>query len=154
MSNHFDPEAFLDLPVEVPFEKRPPLPVGDYTATIQEVKARPWQGKTDTTKSGMAYDLVLVLEIPEAVRATTGLTQPTLTLKDSVMLDLTENGALDTAPGRNRRLMNYREALDMNKTGEVFRARNMAGRILRVKVSHEIYNDAPVERVAGVAKLG
>lgn len=154
MSNHFDPAAFIDLPVEAPFEKRPPLPIGDYTATIQDVTARPWQGKADPTKSGMAYDIVLVLEVPEAVRAATGMASPTITLKDSIMLDLTESGALDTAPGRNRQLRNYREALDMNKAGEVFRARNMIGRLLRVKVSHEIYQDAPVERVAGVARLG
>lgn len=153
MSNHFDPQAFIDLPIETPLEKRPPLPVGDYTATVKEVTARAWQGKQDPTKSGMAYDVVLTVEVPEAVRVATGLDMPTLTLKDSIMLDLTENGALDTSKGRNNKLRTYREALDMNKPGEVFRASLMTGRLLKVRVSHEIYNDAPVERVAGVARL-
>jgi hypothetical protein len=153
MNLNFDPAAFLDLPVEVEFKKRDPLPVGDYIGTITEVSARPWQGKQDPTKSGMAYDVQIALEVPEATRTLLGLQNPTLTLKDSIMLDLTDQGALDGAPGRNRALRNYREALDMNKPGVTFRAREMQGKLIRVKIGHEIYKDSPVERIEGVAKV-
>ena len=154
MQMQFDPAAFLDLPIEVPLEKRPPLPIGDYTSTIADVTARPWQGKADPSKSGMAYDVTHTVEVPEAVRAQLGMTVPTITLKDSIMLDLTESGSIDTSPGRNRGLRNYREALDMNKPGEAFRARAMVGRLCKVKVTHEVYQDAPVERISGVARIG
>jgi hypothetical protein len=149
----FDPEAFLDLPIDTEFKKRPPLPIGDYTAMISEVKPRQWQGKQDPTKSGLAYDVTLVVEVPGAIVEQLGLAQPTLMLKDSIMLDLTPEGGIDGAPGRNRSLRNYREALDMNKAGEVFRAREMIGKPLRVKVTHELYQNEPVERVSGVSRL-
>ena len=149
----FDPQAFLDLPVDTVFEKRPPLPVGDYIATIKDITPRPWTGKNDPTKSGMAYDVQLTLEVPAEVQAAIGITLPTLQLKDSIMLDLTVEGAFDGAPGRNRQLRNYREALDMNKPGETFRAREMIGKMLLVKVGHETYQGNLMERVNGVAKV-
>ena len=157
----FDPQAFLDLPVEEAFERRPPLPATDYTAVIQDVQARQWQSKDKynadgSPKTGIAYDVTLSLQIPLAVRESLGLKIDALTLKDSIMLDLNDQGGLDTAPGANRQLRNYREALDMNKPGVPFRAREMSGRMVLVRVKHEEY---PVgsgniqERVAGVAKV-
>jgi hypothetical protein len=41
----------------------------------------------------------------------------------------------------------------MNKAGETFRPRLMAGRMLLVRVKHEEYNGNIQERVGGVAKL-
>lgn len=153
-SMQFDPLAFLDLPMDVPLEKRDALPVGDYTSVIKEVTARLWQGKKDPTKSGMAYDVLHSVEVPPEVRDALELTQSTLTLKDTIMLDLTETGALATTRGSNRALRLYREALDMNKSGETFRVSLMVGCPILVKVGHEVYNGAPVERITGVAKLG
>jgi hypothetical protein len=152
----FDPNAFLDMPVDEVFVKRPPLPIGDYTATIQEISARQWTGKEDPTKTGLAYDLTILLEIPEAVATMCNLTKPNLTLKDSVMVDLTTEGAIDSAPGRNRQLRAYRDALDMNKAGVPFRAREMAGRLLKVRIKHDIWplgSDNIIEKIAGVSKL-
>jgi len=148
----FDPSTFLDATIEAPTEKRPPLPAGDYTAIIGEVKSRAWQGKKDPTKSGIAWDVPLTLEIPADVQTQLGLTQPTITLTDSIMLDLTEGGTIDNSPGKNRGLRNYREALDMNKAGDVFSARKMTGQAIRVKVKHELYEDQIMERVGGVAR--
>ena len=163
MSQQFDPNAFLDLPVDAPLVKRPPLPVGDYTATVKEVTARPWQSKdkvderTGQLKSGIAYDVILTVEVPESARALVGLEQTSIELKDSIMLELTATGSIDQAPGKNGALRRYREALDMNKPGEVFAARKMQGKMLLVKLAHREY---PVgsgdlfEEVKGVARLG
>jgi hypothetical protein len=158
----FDPAAFLDLPVEAPLEKRPPLPVGDYTATIKDVVARQWASKTKTNqdgsfRSGIAYDVTFTVEVPEAVAAVVGLSITTLELRDGIMLELTDNGSIDTSPGKNRGLRNYREALDMNKAGEPFRARDMIGRLIRIKIAHEEYPQGSgqlTERVGGVARIG
>ena len=155
----FDPQAFLDLPVEAPLVKRPPIPAGDYTATIKDVTARPWQSKDKTNpdgspKSGIAYDVALTIEVPEAARALVGLDSPTLELKDSIMLELNSAGMVDQSPGKNGALRRYREALDMNKPGETFRARSMVGRMLTVRIIHEEYNGDLFERVRGVAKIG
>lgn len=155
----FDPNAYLDLPIDVPLEKRPPLPVGDYVATVKDLTARQWQSKDKynadgSLKSGIAYDVQLELQIPEAVRVVSGLTQETLTLKDGIMVDmLPGGGGIDTAPGKNGQLRRYREALDMNKAGESFRPRAMVGRLIKVRVKHELYQDAIQERVDSVSKI-
>lgn len=152
MSSIFDPTAYLDATLEAPTKKRPPLPVGDYTAVIGEVTARAWQGKKDPSKSGIAWDVPLTLEIPADIQASLGLSVATLQLTDSVMLDLTDGGLIDNGPGRNRRLRMYREAVDLNKAGDTFSARLMQGKVVKVKLSHEEWEDNIQERVAGVVK--
>jgi len=147
----FDPALFLDVTMDAPTEKRDPLPIGDYTAVIGEVTSRAWQGKADPTKSGIALDVPLTIDVPAEIQASLGLGS-TLNLKDSIMLDLTDSGMIDNAKGKNRQLRNYREALDMNKPGDVFSPRKMQGQVITVKVTHEIYQDAPVERISGVTK--
>lgn len=152
MMQAFDPQAFLDATLTEPTEKRPPLPVGDYIAQIGEVSARAWQGRTDPTKSGIAWDIPLEIQVPPDVQSALKLSQAVIKLKDSLMLDLTESGTIDNAPGKNRRLRAYREALDMNKPGDTFSARRMNGGIVKVKISHELYEGQPVERIDGVIK--
>jgi len=147
----FDPALFLDVTMDAPTEKRDPLPIGDYTAVIGEVTSRAWQGKADPTKSGIALDVPLTIDVPAEIQASLGLGS-TLNLKDSIMLDLTDSGMIDNSKGKNRQLRNYREALDMNKPGDVFSPRKMQGQVITVKVTHEIYQDAPVERISGVTK--
>jgi hypothetical protein len=148
----FDPATFLDATLDTPTEKRPPLPIGDYTGIIGEVTARAWQGKADPTKSGIAWDVPLLIEVPAGLQAAMGLPS-TITLKDSVMLDLTPDGTIDNGVGRNRRLRLYREAIDLNNAGDKFSARVMQGRTVLVKVSHELWEGQPVERVTSVARL-
>lgn len=148
----FDPASFLDATISEPSTKRPPLPIGDYTAVIGEVAARAWQGRADPTKSGIAWDIPLTIEVPAEIQSELGMTQATLSLKDSIMLDLTAGGTIDNGPGKNRGLRLYREACDLNKPGDSFSARMMQGRVVKVKITHEIYQDAPVERVSGVTR--
>jgi hypothetical protein len=158
----FDPQAFLDLPIDEAFERRPPVPAMDYPAEINDVVSRPWQSKDKVDargelKKGIAYDVSLSIQIPMDVKERLGL-KPDFVLKtkDSIMLDLNELGGLDTTPGANRQLRNYREALDMNKPGVTFRARDMIGRMLLARIVHEIYpvgSDNVQERVGFVAAL-
>lgn len=161
MSEIFDPSQFLDMPMDAPLERRPPLPLQDYTATIQELNVNQWKSKdkynTDgSPKSGIKYDVKLVLEIPGDVQEKLGVTLPNFTLQDGIMLELNDQGGIDGSVGKNRQLRNYREALDMNKVGESFKASNMIGKLLKVRIKHEIYpegSDNIIEKVAGVARL-
>lgn len=150
--SQFSPEMFLDIEMTEALERRAPLPVGDYTAVIGDVKARAWSSTKDSSKSGIAWDVPMVIDVPAELQAELKL-PPTLNVKDSIMLDLTEAGGLDMGKGKNGRLRTYREALDMNKPGEPFSARRMTGGIVKVKISHELYNDNIMERVAGVTKV-
>jgi hypothetical protein len=159
--SNFDPQAFLDMPVDGAFERRPPLPVNDYVAEISSLEARQWTSQSKfnadgTPKSGIAYDVMLTVQVPEEVRRETGIQTDTLKIKDSIMLDLNDQGGLDTAPGANRQLRAYREALDMNKPGQAFRATEMIGRMVLVRVKHEEYPQGSgnmQERPAAVARL-
>lgn len=149
----FNPEAFLSAVLTEPTEKRIPLPIGDYIAQIGEVKPRTWTGKADPTKSGVAMDIPLFVDVPPEIAQQINSTGNVATLRDSLMLDLTDAGTLDNSPGRNRRLRNYREALDMNKPGDAFSFKAMEGKLIRIKISHELYDGAPVERIESVTKV-
>ena len=63
----FDPNMFLDITVDQPFEDRIPLPVGEYTAMVGQITARSWQSK-DGTKAGVAWDIPLVVDVPPEVQ--------------------------------------------------------------------------------------
>lgn len=150
MSSQFDPVMFLDASLTEPTTKRPPLPVGDYFATVGDVKSRAWQGKKDPTKNGIAFDVPLEVQVPDALQSAIG--QPKVVISDSIMLDLTEGGTIDNAPGKNRRLRLYREALNMNKPGDTFSARSMQGRPVKVKITHEVYEGEIYERIDSVTR--
>ena len=153
MSNSiFDPTALLDATIDTPMEKRPPLPVGDYTAVIGDITGRTFQGKKDPTKTYTAWDVNLTLQIPFEIQQQLGLATGEMKTSDSIMLDLTPQGTIDNTPGKNGRLRMYREAVDMNKPGDSFSARKMQGQVVLVRVEHEEYNGEIRDKVAKVAR--
>lgn len=153
MSNsQFSPDTFLDMSIDTPLERREPLPVDDYTAVIGDVKARTWTSSKDSTKSGIAWDVPLTIDVPAELQEKYELPS-TLQMKDSIMIDLTDNGTIDTSKGKNGRLRLYREACDLNKVGDSFSARKMTGSVIKVHITHELYNGNIMERVGSVAKF-
>lgn len=152
MSSIFDPNALLDATLSEPTLKRPPLPIGDYTAVIGDITAAEWQSKADPSKRGVKWNVALTLQVPQDVKESMGIDVNELKLTHGVMLDLTATGALDNSIGKNRGLRQYREALDMNKPGDSFSARRMTGQVVLVKIKHGEYNGEPTEEIGGVAK--
>lgn len=146
----FDPQAFLDATIDAPLERRSPLPVGDYRGIIGEVGSRSWTSK-DGSKSGIAWDVPISIEVPASLQSALELPS-TLTVKDSIMLDLTATGAIDVSKGKNNRLRMYREAVDMNKPGDSFSARKLQGQVITVRVTHEEYQGVQQERIGAVAR--
>lgn len=154
----FDPQSFMDATIDAPTVRRPPLPIENpatpdhlYLAVIGEPKPRTWQGKADPSKSGVAFDVPLLIDVPQQLQESHKL-PPQVTLSDSIMLDLTDQGAIDNAPGKNRRLRVYRDATDLNKPGDVFSFRKLQGRIVKVKIDHELYQGDIMDRVGTVLK--
>lgn len=157
MSSAFDPNVFLDAQQTEVNEKRPPLPTenpddanGLYTAVIGEIKTDAGTiGKGDRVGQPWVSMLVpLRIQVPAAVQGL-GL-PPELTLTDRAFLDLTPQGGIDNAPGKNRQQRAYRDACDLNKPGEPFAWRMLTGRVVKVKVSHELYQETIQERVSNV----
>lgn len=137
--SQFDASTFLDATTTEVSVKRPPIPVGDYTAVIGDLTTREWVSPKDATKHGIAIDVPLVIDLPQDIAASVGLIEPTLTVKDSIMLDLTEAGTLDMAPGKNGKLRKYRDATNNNQAGKPFNIRMLAGQVVTVKITHREY---------------
>lgn len=151
MSSNFDPNNFLDATTTQAATRRAPLPAGqDFVATIGEISIRPWQGKTDSSKSGFAADFPLEIDLAAYPAVSIGV--PRVTLRGSIMLDTTADGSLDMSSGKNGGLRRYREALGMNKDGEPFSIRAMTGRQVKVKIKHRAYEGETFDEVDSVAK--
>lgn len=160
----FDPALFLDAPVDTPNIKRPPLPVsnpaspdGLYMAVVGEVKMDSGIVTKDGDRKGSAWlsaIIPLAIEVPQQVQDQIGvkLEKGTITLTDRAMIDLTPQNTIDNSPGRNRRQRQYRDALDLNKAGDVFAWRKCQGQLVKVKVEHELYQGEIQERISAVLK--
>jgi len=152
MSN-FDPSMFLDATITEASTKRLPLPAGqDFVGIISNVESRAWQGKKDPSQGGIVVDVTVEIDLaayPDTA-ATVGANK--VTLKDGIMLDLTQSGGIDTAPGKNGKLRRYREALGMNNPGEPFSFRAMTGRQIKVKIKHDPYEGEIYDKIDSVAR--
>lgn len=157
MSTIFDPAAFLDQTTEQVSERRNPLPAVDYNFVIKDVLMKTWESKdkvdeaTGQLKSGLKLEVLLDLDIPEAIKEATQLTKMTLT--DGFIVDLNESKtAIDYGKGKNNRLRMYREATGLNVAGQAFAPRMLIGKMGRVRVSHEEYQGSIQERAGAISK--
>lgn len=134
----FNPETFLDQSTTEQGSRRPPVSSGlEFLGVIKEPKARVVQGKKDPNASFVFVDIPIELDLtthPTEVSRLGGLEK--VQLRHSGSIDYTPEGALDWAPGKNRLLTAYREALNLNEKGSTFTPRMIVGRIVRCKVGH------------------
>lgn len=157
-SMNFDPNAYLEMSIDAPMEKRPVAPAGTYLpASITGLNVAQWQSKdkvdeSGQLKSGIRFDITLEVQFPTDVQQQYGLTYDKLTITDGVMIDRNAAGGIDTTPGKNNRLRVYREACDLNRPGEVFKPLQLVGRQVMVKFRHEEYQGNLQEKVADVIR--
>lgn len=152
-SSIFDPQSFLDASTTEALVKRPPIPAGtELVGVITAQKPRAWTGKKDPTMGGIAIDLTVEFDLTgyPAVQAIVGLDK--VQIVDGIMLDLTEGGSIDYAPGKNGKLRRYREALGLNVPGQSFSIRMMEGRPIRCKIKHDPYEGEVYDKIESVAK--
>ena len=151
--SQFDPATFLDATTTEASTRRNPIPAGlDLAGVLGEVKARTWQGTKDPSKSGVVMDVPVEIDLNAYPDVMKQVGVPKVTITDGIMLDLTEAGTIDFSPGKNGKLRRYREALGMNKAGEVFSFRMMQGRQIKVKISHRTYEGDVFDQIDSVAK--
>jgi hypothetical protein len=146
----FDPAAFLDqVTTEANSTKATPVPVGEYTGVIKELKTATWQSK-DGTKSGVKLQVVWTVEDPSFAEA---LGRDSATIRQDIMLDLTESNGLDFGKGKNIGLGKLREAVGLNRPGQPFSPSQLVGQCAKVSVTHRIHEDQIFAEVKGVAGL-
>ena len=147
----FNPEQFLDQQfTEANDTKLVPVPVGEYTAIAGEVKCRQWQSKADPSKSGLTLDITWEID-DSAVKELLG--RDKVTVRQGIMLDLTDSGSMDMGKGRNVGLGRLREALNLNQPGQVFSFSMIPGRLAKVAVSHRIDGENIYAEVKSLARL-
>jgi hypothetical protein len=147
----FDPNTFLDMTTtDANSTQALPVPAGEYIAMVKEIKARPWTSRQDPSKSGMALDVTWSID-DAAVKEQLGRQE--VTVKQGIMLDVTETGGLDMGKGKNVSLGRLREATNLNQPGQPFGFRMLEGRPAKVKVEHRIDGDNIYAEVKQVAKL-
>lgn len=155
---NFDPNAYLEMSIDTPMEKRQPAPAGVYfPAEITALNPVQWQSKdkvdeSGNLKAGIRFDITLKVQFSTDVQQQYALTYSELTITDGVMIDRNAAGGIDTTPGKNNRLRIYREACDLNRPGEVFRPAQLVGRPVMVKFRHEDYQGNLQEKVADVIR--
>lgn len=147
----FDPASFLDMTVTGENSTQSvPVPAGEYTAIVTKVEPRTWTSKTDPSKSGVTLDLTW--EIDDAnVKQLLG--RDKVTVRQGVMLDLTDSGALDMGRGRNVGLGRLREAVGLNSPGQAFSFSMLMGRLAKVAVNHRIDGENVYAEVKAVSRL-
>lgn len=133
----FNPDTFLDQSTTEQGSRRPPIASGlDFLGEIQEFKARVVQGKKDPNQSYVFCDIPIKLDLTTHPSEVSRVGVDKVTLRHSGAIDYLPNGALDWSPGKNRLLTAYREALNLNSSGQMFTPRMLIGRIVRCKVGH------------------
>lgn len=150
----FDAQSFLSATSTAAMDTKViPCPVGDFQGLIDKVVPRQWQSK-DGTKSGVALDVFFSVE-DENVKSYCG--RDTITVKLGIMLDTTVSPsgalALDETKGKNIGLGRLREALNMNKPGQLFSFEMLPGQMCKVGVTHRIDGEDTYAEVKSVAKL-
>lgn len=145
----FDPNTFLDMTTEdANSTVSIPVPAGEYLAIVEKVEARPWQSSKDPSKSGMTLDVTWNIDDANVKQL---LEREKVTVRQGIMLDLTETGGLDMGKGKNVSLGRLRAALDLNQPGQPFGFRMLEGRVGRVVVSHR-QDDKDPERIYAEVK--
>lgn len=130
----FNPEAFMSASISEAMDTRlQPCPVGEWGATISKVDVR--GGESEKTESGIwaAYNVTWDINDPEAKRLAG---REKLSSRQTVFLDLTADGTIDMAKGRNIRLGKLRDAIGQNQPGMAWNPMMMVGHSAVVKVDH------------------
>ena len=139
----FDPDTFLSsTTTEASSTEYVPVPEGEYLAVVTKVAAR-------ATERAKILDVTWEID-DEAVKAETGLEHPTV--RQSVFLDVNEQGALETGKGKNVDLGRLREAVGQNTPGQPWSPTMLEGQVARVRVAHRMYEGRTYADVKGVAK--
>lgn len=110
MSKGFDVEALLETQIEGSLStSRDPIPEGDYTGVVDDIKAR-----TITMRDGDEKVIVSVMWNIDDAEVAAELGVDNLRCKQDLWVDLTDEGGLDLGKGKNIDLGRLREALGQN----------------------------------------
>lgn len=128
----FNPEQFMQSSVTGAMSTEIiPIPEGEYNGIIQKVDAR-LVGKD---KDRAVMDVFYLVD-DEEVRKTTGMEKPSI--RQTVWLDINENGGLDVAEGKNVGLGRLREAVGQNDPTREWAPSMLQDQVVKILVKHSM----------------
>jgi len=132
----FDKSTFLNQETDAQGSTQyTPVPDDEYPAVVEKVDYVEVQ-----TKDGLSPQLLVFwnAQAPQ-LEAITGLKKNVI--RQSLWLDLTANGGLDMAKGRNVPLNRLREALGQNVAGALWKPTTLIGRPGKIKTKTRVVHD-------------
>lgn len=154
MSRLFDPVSLMNDNVEANATRRDPLPIGETTAQITEMKFKDGEyldKETRQKKTWTRLDFTLEITDPEYLAQIGDGLQPKAITFYGVMLDMS-GGAIATGPNKNIKLGRMREATGTN--GQPLNMMN--GKHVRIMIGnkpHPTEPDTILDEVVGVTKV-
>ena len=140
MSN-FNADAFLNTEIEGQGETEyTPMPEGEYQGVLKELRS-------GTTEKGSAFMEVFWIIDDQSVRELLSNDEPTC--RQTVWLDLNDDGSLAFGINKNIQLNRLREALGQN-TGDAWKPNDMLGQVATVDVQHRQTDRGPFAEVKNV----
>lgn len=126
----FNPEAFLFTETTSSFETEVvPVPVGEWSAIIKSIKPR-------ALSDGRGVLDVYWIVLDEEVKAELDMAEPMV--RQSIWLDLDDNGNLADGKNKNVQLGQLRDAVSQNRKGQPWAPGMLINQMAKVKVSHSI----------------
>ena len=126
----FNPETFLFTETTNSFETEAiPVPVGEWSAIIKSIKPR-------ALSDGRGVLDVYWIVLDEEVKAELDMAEPMV--RQSIWLDLDDNGILADGKNKNVQLGQLRDAVSQNRKGQPWAPGMLINQMAKVKVSHSI----------------
>ncbi len=144
----FNADAFLNTEITGEMDtKLIPIPEGDFTSQVAKVAFREVTQKDGVKRAIMdvTWDI-----LDEGVKKETKLDKPMA--RQSVFLDLNEQGGLDMGKGRNIQLGRLREAVGQNRSGKAWSPANLTGQMAVVTIKQRIEGDDIYSDIKKVTK--
>jgi hypothetical protein len=130
--------------------KMTPIPVGEYKSVITDVVLESLPGKKDVTKTYLKCNVTHQLD-DAGLREQ--LKREKVTMTQDFLIDLTASGDIDFGADRNIKLGRLREACGLNDPQTPWSFPMFKGRVVKVKVGHEMYEGEPRSKVFNTTKL-
>lgn len=123
----FDPDSFMNSSTTDANDTRyTPVPEDDYPAAIDKVEAGTAGGKPVLNVTWKITD--------DRIKAALGM--ESASVRQTIWLDITEQGGLDGGKGKNVGLGKLRDALGQNTPGKPWSPGMLMGQVAQIKVAH------------------
>ena len=144
----FDAEQFLNQEYDSSTDTHvTPVPPGEYQGQVTKVNAREIM-----TKDGERIVMDITWEIlDDEVKKVMEMKK--VTARQSVFLDLTDEGAIDMSKGKNRQLGLVREAVGQNATGKPWNPGMLNGQVAQVTITNDPDKDDPENIYTNVKRV-